>query len=52
MGFWALFLETLQGTRESPIMLVAPPLLCLGTLWWVRWWATHRQKLFFEEFPV
>ena len=52
VGFWALYVGTLQGTKESPLMLVLPPLFYLATLWWVRWWAIHRQRLFFEEFPV
>ncbi len=52
VGFWALYVGTLQGTKESPLMLVLPPLIYLATLWWVRWWAIHRQRLFFEEFPV
>jgi hypothetical protein len=51
-GFWELFLVTLNGTRESPIMQLLPPILCLICLWWVRWWATHHQRLFFEEYPV
>jgi hypothetical protein len=51
-GFWGLYVGTLQGTKESPLMLVLPPLIYLATLWWARWWAIHRQRLFFEEFPV
>jgi hypothetical protein len=52
VGFWGLYVGTLQGTKESPLMLLLPPLSYLATLWWARWWAIHRQRLFFEEFPV
>jgi hypothetical protein len=52
IGFWTLFLLTVQHTREFPLMQILPPFLCLGCLWWVRWWAIHRQRLFYEEYPV
>jgi hypothetical protein len=52
IGFWVLFLLTVQQTREYPLMQILPPFLCLICLWWVRWWAIHRQRLFYEEYPV
>lgn len=35
---WALFLLTILGDREHPIMHVPFPLLMLIGLWWTRWW--------------
>lgn len=52
VGGWALFLVTVNGARENSIMMILPPFLCLACLWWVRWWAIHRQRMFFEEYRV
>ncbi len=48
-GVWGLFLATVQGTVESPAMLVPIPILCLFGLWWVRWWALRPAKLLLED---
>ena len=49
---WGLFLATTKSGHESLWMLAIPTLLNLVCLWWVRWWAIHRTRLFFEEFPL
>lgn len=45
LGLWALFLTTLQGNRESPIMYLPLPLLSLAGLWWSRWWVVRQLRL-------
>ncbi len=45
IGLWALFLSTLQGNRESPVMYLPLPLLTLAGLWWSRWWYVRQMRL-------
>lgn len=40
---WLLFLATIMGDREHPIMHIPFPLLLLAALWWVRWWLVRPQ---------
>lgn len=44
-GLWALFLATVDGNTESPIMYLPIPILTLLGLWWARWWATRAVRL-------
>ena len=44
-GMWALFLATLEGNTESPIVYLPLPLLTLLGLWWARWWAIRAMRL-------
>lgn len=44
-GLWALFLITVKGNVEQPIMYLPVPFLCLVGLWWVRWWATRAPRM-------
>ena len=39
LGLWALFLTTVEGNTESPIMYLPVPILTLLGHWWARWWA-------------
>lgn len=52
VGTWAYFYITFTGLRENAVLVIVTPLLSLIGLWWVRWWAIHRQRLFFEEYPL
>jgi hypothetical protein len=49
VGLWALFLTTVQGNQEAPIMFIPLPFFCLIGLWWVRWWAMRPDRLLFDE---
>ena len=49
VGLWALFITTVQGNQESPIMYLPLPFFCLIGLWWVRWWAMRPDRLMFDE---
>ncbi|NUM45153.1 MAG: DUF2029 domain-containing protein [Anaerolineales bacterium] len=49
IGLWALFLVTVQGNQEAPIMFIPLPFFCLIGLWWVRWWAMRPDRLLFDE---
>ncbi len=44
-GLWALFIETLQGNRESAWMYIPVPLISLIGLWWSRWWKVRQASL-------
>ncbi len=44
-GLWALFLTTVEGNIESPIMYLPVPILTLLGLWWARWWAIRAVRL-------
>jgi hypothetical protein len=44
-GLWALFLSTVEGNTESPIMYLPLPILTLLGLWWARWWAIRAVRL-------
>jgi O-antigen ligase len=49
-GLWGLFIVTVTGNIEGPIMYLPVPFLCLFGLWWVRWWALRPPRLMLEEF--
>ncbi len=44
-GLWGLFLATIQGNNESPIMYLPLPIMTLLGLWWARWWAIRAVRL-------
>jgi hypothetical protein len=44
-GLWALFLATVEGNLEHPIMYLPLPILTLLGLWWARWWAVRAVRL-------
>ena len=45
LGLWALFLATVEGNVESPLMYLPVPFLTLFGLWWIRWWAVRAVRL-------
>jgi len=45
LGMWGLFLATVEGNIESPIMYLPLPILTLVGLWWARWWAIRAVRL-------
>ena len=45
LGLWALFLATVEGNTENPIMYLPVPILTLLGLWWARWWAIRAVRL-------
>ena len=45
ISLWALFLATVEGNLESPIMYLPLPILTLLGLWWARWWAVRAVRL-------
>ena len=49
IGLWGLFLQTVEGNVEHPIMYLPLPLFCLLFLWWVRWWAVRPKRMLYEE---
>ncbi len=44
-GTWALFLATVEGNLEHPIMYIPLPILTFLGLWWARWWAVRAVRL-------
>jgi hypothetical protein len=44
-GLWALFLSTVDGNIESPIMYIPLPMFILVSLWWIRWWFIRPLRL-------
>lgn len=44
-GLWGLFLTTIEGNVESPLMYLPVPILTLLGLWWARWWAIRAIRL-------
>jgi len=44
-GLWALFLSTVDGNLESPVMYLPLPMLILLSLWWIRWWFIRPTQL-------
>ena len=44
-GLWSLFLSTVEGNIESPIMYVPLPIFMLFSLWWTRWWYIRPLRL-------
>ncbi len=45
VGTWALFLATVEGNVEHPVMYLPLPILTLLGLWWARWWAIRAVRL-------
>ena len=45
IGLWGLFLATVEGNTESPIMYLPLPILTLFGLWWARWWTIRAVRL-------
>ena len=45
VGTWALFLATVEGNVEQPVMYLPLPILTLLGLWWARWWAVRAVRL-------
>ncbi len=45
VGMWALFLATIEGNVEHPVMYLPLPILTLLGLWWARWWAIRAVRL-------
>ena len=45
IGTWALFLATIEGNVEHPVMYLPLPILTLLGLWWARWWAIRAVRL-------
>jgi hypothetical protein len=45
LGPWSLFLLTVDGNIEDPVMYLPFPIFMLAGLWWVRWWCTRTPKL-------
>ena len=45
IGLWVLFLATVEGNTENPIMYLPVPILALLGLWWARWWAIRAVRL-------
>ena len=48
LGLWILFLRTVDGNLEDPVMYLPLPAMILFGLWWVRWWFIRPAKLPFE----
>jgi hypothetical protein len=49
IGLWVLFVVTVQGNVEQPIMYLPLPFFSLLGLWWIRWWAIRPPRLMMEE---
>ena len=49
VGLWALFLVTVQGNLEQPIMYLPFPFFCLVGLWWVRWWVIRPPRVLLDD---
>ena len=49
VGLWILFLFTVQGNLEQPIMYLPVPFICLLGLWWVRWYAIKPPRLMIDD---
>jgi len=45
VGLWGLFIATVDGSRESPLMYLPLPLLLLAGLLWIRWWKLRASSL-------
>lgn len=43
-GLWLLFLSTIEGIQEHPVMYFPLPIFMLIGLWWSRWWYARSRK--------
>ncbi len=48
VGLWGLFLATVEGNLESPLMYLPTPAVLLLGLWWIRWWYVRSPRLLLE----
>jgi hypothetical protein len=48
-GIWAIFLAARQGFDEPALVYFPLPLVCLLSLWWIRWWFIRPPRLYLEE---
>ena len=48
-GLWILFIQTVDGNLEDPVMYLPLPALMLLGLWWVRWWFIRPAKLPYDD---
>ena len=52
-GIWEIFLQTVAYTYQpiqSPILFIPLPVFLFVTLYWVRWWAIHPPRMYFDSF--
>ncbi|MDX1436193.1 MAG: glycosyltransferase family 87 protein [Anaerolineales bacterium] len=49
VGLWALFIQTVDGNLEHPVMYLPLPFISLVGLWWVRWWTIRPPRTLYEE---
>jgi hypothetical protein len=49
VGLWVLYLINLRNGDESSIYSLIVPFASLLALWWGRWWALHRPRLYYDE---
>jgi hypothetical protein len=45
LGIWALFLVTVEGNAEHPLVYLPVPIIAFVGLLWSRWWAIQAPKL-------
>ena len=45
IGLWALFITTIDGNIEGPVMYLPLPIFMLFSLWWIRWWFIRPTRL-------
>ena len=45
VGLWVLFVITVAGNIESPLMYLPVPIFCWVGLLWARWWVSHGARL-------
>jgi hypothetical protein len=45
VGLWALFIMTVDGNLENPVMYMPLPIFMLISLWWIRWWYIRPSRL-------
>jgi hypothetical protein len=45
LGIWALFLVTVEGNVEHPLVYLPVPIIAFVGLLWSRWWAIQATKL-------
>ena len=49
IGFWWLFVATVQGSQESQWMYLPLPIFCLLGLWWLRWWYERSPRVWADQ---